>query len=39
MMVYESIGQYISVNGSKSVYIKMFEAVLWYMNVYESVRM
>ena len=29
----------MSVNGSKSVFIKVFEAVLWYMNVYESVRM
>ena len=29
----------MSVNGSKSVLIKVFEAVLWYMNVYESVRM
>ena len=29
----------MSVNGSISLYIKVFEAVLWYMNVYESVRM
>ena len=29
----------MSVIGSKWVYMKVFEAVLWYMNVYESVQM
>ena len=29
----------MSVIGSKWVYMKVFEAELWYMNVYESVQM
>ena len=29
----------MSVNGSKWVYMKVFEAILWYMIVYESVWM
>ena len=36
MMVYK---KYMSVNGSKWMYMKAFEAILWYMNVYESVWM
>ena len=27
------------VNGSKWVYMKVYEAILWYMNVYEIVWM
>ena len=27
----------MSENGSKWVYMKVYEAILWYMNVYESV--
>ena len=38
-MVYESIGQYKRVNGSKWVYMKVYEVILWYMNVYESIWM
>ena len=27
----------MSVNGSKRVYMKVYEAIIWYMNVYENV--
>ena len=33
------IWYYMSVNGSKWVYMKAYEVILWYMNVYESVWM
>ena len=26
----------MSVNGSRYIYMKVYEAILWYMNVYES---
>ena len=39
MMVYKNIWASMSVNGSKWVYMKAYQAILWYKNVYESVWM
>ena len=29
----------MNVNGSNGMYMKVYEALWWYMNAYESVRM